>query len=246
VNGRNRSRDATWGLPRLGRAWALAVALTAMCAECAESAEFYYAIIFGSQSQPKKLKYTHTWATFVRAVGEGTDPNNYALTVHTISWLPQTLQVRVLRPWPEPGVNLDLDESFAAVSSNGEHVIAWGPFLIRPELYAKSIEVYNVLESGVCRYRAIDGPADLLISDCIHAVAAVDPEFGRTHYPLIRIGIPASRYISRQIMQRSVYDQKTMDNSWLIPRIGLDRYCVEIISPQQMADRGCPLCNRRD
>ena len=36
--------------------------------------ERYYAMIFGSQSSPKLLRYTHTWATFVRVVGEGDDP----------------------------------------------------------------------------------------------------------------------------------------------------------------------------
>ena len=41
--------------------------------------EFYYVLIFGSQSSPKLLRYTHTWATFVRAVGEGPDPRSYAL-----------------------------------------------------------------------------------------------------------------------------------------------------------------------
>ena len=55
-------------------------------------------MIFGSQSNPKQLRYTHTWATYVRAVGEGPDPTQYALEAHTISWLPQTLVVRVWRP----------------------------------------------------------------------------------------------------------------------------------------------------
>jgi hypothetical protein len=50
--------------------------------------EFYYVMIFGSQSKSKILEYTHTWATFVRAVGEGPDANNYAVYQHTISWLP--------------------------------------------------------------------------------------------------------------------------------------------------------------
>ena len=60
--------------------------------------EYYFAMIFGSESQPKRLRYTHTWATLVRAVGEGPDLNSYALEQNTISWLPTTLEVRVLRP----------------------------------------------------------------------------------------------------------------------------------------------------
>jgi hypothetical protein len=81
----------------------------------------------------------------------------------------------------------------------------------------------TILESGRAEYRAISTPRNLQISDCIHAVAAVDPVFGRGHYPLIRIGQPARRFIARQIMTRSVFDQWDSDNSWLVPRLGLDR-----------------------
>ena len=60
-----------------------------------------------------------------------------------------------------------------------------------------------------------------MISDCIHAVAAVDPVFGRGHYPLIRIGDPASRFLAQRIVVRSFerhgIDQAAFDNSWLIP-----------------------------
>ncbi len=48
-------------------------------------------------------------------------------------------------------------------------------------------------------------------------MAAVDPIFGRNHYPLIRIGNPDSRYMSREIMVRSLenrgIDQAAYDNS---------------------------------
>ena len=78
-------------------------------------AEFYYVMVFGSQSQPKQLRYTHTWATFIKATGEGADPNGYALESNTISWLPETLDVKVWRPWAEPGVNLDLYQTLQTV-----------------------------------------------------------------------------------------------------------------------------------
>jgi hypothetical protein len=208
----------------------------------ARAEEFYYAMIFGSQSCPKQLRYTHTWATFIKATGEGTNPDNYALEVNTISWLPQTLQVRVWRPWPEPGVNLDLYQTLDAVYASNQRVTMWGPFIARKEIYDRSLEVQQIIASGAPRYRAISGPGNLLISDCIHAVAAVDPEFGRGHYPLIRIGKPASRYIARQVMTRSVFDQTQYDNSWLIPRLGLCRYPIEVVPPQQIPKRNCFLC----
>ena len=89
--------------------------------------EFYYVLIFGSQSSPKILRYTHTWATLVRVVGEGPDPRNYEIYAHTISWLPETLEFRVWRPWPEPGVNLDLYQTLDVVYSNRERVTMWDP-----------------------------------------------------------------------------------------------------------------------
>jgi hypothetical protein len=204
--------------------------------------EIYYALIFGSQSHPKLLRYTHTWATFVKAVGEGPDPNAYALQAHTISWLPATLEVKVLRPWPEPGVNLDLYQTLAAMYANNEDVTMWGPFVIGKEVYDKSLRVLQIIASGAPRYRAISGPGNLLVSDCIHAVVAADPVLGREHYPLIRIGKPASRYIARQVMTRSLFDQYLYDNSWLIPRLGLHRYPIEFVPPQQIPKRGCFLC----
>ena len=229
---------------RGGLAWVLALILTILTVPIgtARAEEFYYAMVFGSQSCPKQLRYTHTWATFVRAIGEGPDPSTFALLVHTISWLPQTLEVKVWRPWPEPGVNLDLYQTLQAVYDHKESVTMWGPFVIRKEVYDKSLKVLGVIGSGAARYRAISTPRNLLVSDCIHAVAAVDPDFGRAHYPLISIGKPASRFIARQVMTRSPIDQTLHDNSWLVPRLGLDRYPIEIIPPQQIPSRNCVLC----
>ncbi len=172
----------------------------------ARAGTFYYSMIFGSDSSPKRLRYSHTWAVFIKATGEGTDPNGYAIEYRTISWMPQRGEVRVLNPVPEPGVNLDLYQTLATEYSHGDTVTMWGPFVMREEMYERALRVASVLESGEARYRAISG-MDLLTADCIHAVAAVDPDFGRGHYPLIRIGKPASRYIARQARTRSVLDQ---------------------------------------
>jgi hypothetical protein len=219
----------------------LGICLATIASE-ARGDEFYYVMIFGSQSHPKLLQYTHTWATFVRAVGEGPDANNYAIYQHTISWLPQSLDVRTWSLLPERGVNLDLYQTLDAVYRERENVTMWGPFRILPQVYERSLQVKEILDSGAAQYRAISTPRNLLISDCIHAVAAVDPVFGRGHYPLIRIGKPASRYIARQGMIRSVFDQYQTDALWLIPRLGLDRYPIEVVPPQQIPKRNCFLC----
>ena len=68
----------------------------------------------------------------------------------------------------------------------------------------------------------------------------------RGHYPLVRVGQPASRYVARQVMTRSVFDQWEGDNSWLIRRLGLDRYPIEVVLPQQILKRSCFLCRLPD
>ena len=223
----------------------LGVALV-MTASKANGDEFYYVMIFGSQSKPKLMQFTHTWATFIRAVGEGPDANNYTVYQHTISWLPQSLDVQTWSLVPEPGVNLDLYATLEAVYHNREHVSMWGPFRIHQVVYERSLQVQGILESGSAQYRAISTPRNLLISDCIHAVAAIDPVFGRGHYPLVRVGKPASRYIARQIMTRSVFDQWQGDNSWLIGRLGLERHPIEFVAPQQIPKQKCFLCRCPD
>jgi hypothetical protein len=218
----------------------------AMTASETRGDEFYYVIIFGSQSKPKLLQYTHTWATFIRAVGEGPDASNYGIEQHTISWLPQSLDVRTWSLFPEPGVNLDLYGTLDAVYRDREYVTMWGPFRIHQVVYERSLGVKEILDSGAAEYRAISTRRNLLVSDCIHAVAAIDPVFGRGHYPLIRIGKPASRFIARQVMIRSVFDQWQGDNSWLLPRLGLDGYPIEVVPPQQIPKESCFLCRRPD
>jgi hypothetical protein len=224
---------------------ALALLLLPGLAREAAGAEHYFVLIFGSQSRPKRLEATHTWATFVRAVGEGTDPNAYRLSVHTISWLPASGDVRVWAARPEPGVNRTLEQTLAYVYARDERVRLWGPFVIGVELYNRSVAVYNALQGGAVQYRAISTNANLLIADCIHAVAAVDPDFGRGHYPLIRVGIPASRYIAREIVLRGArrgVDPSAHDVSWLLPRLGLTSYPIEYVPPGEVPAARCLLC----
>jgi hypothetical protein len=231
---------------RLRAATFVAFLMAMFSTASARADEHYFVLIFGSQSHPKVLRRTHTWATFVKAVGEGPDLSTYALEVNTISWLPASLNVKVWWPLPEKGVNYDLDQTLRFVYQRGESVTLWGPFVIGKQVYERSLRVRQVAMSGRAQYRAISNSYDMLVSDCIHAVAAVDPVLGRNHYPLIRIGKPASRYIARQIMTRSLFDQYQFDNSWLIPRLGLCRYPIEVIAPRRIPKESCVLCNRPD
>ena len=199
--------------------------------------ERHYVVIFGAQPSPKVVRNSHTWATFIRAVGEGPDPAGYQVFAHTISFVPASLRVRTLALDAEPGLNLDLDGSFAYARDHGASVTAWGPFLIRPDVYRRSLEVYAAVSGGAVRYRAIDTLANEFVADCIHAVTAVDPYFGRGHYPLIRTGKSASRYIAGQVATRNDPDRERPDETWPLAAIGLGRHPVEVILPSQVRRR---------
>lgn len=220
----------------------LAVLISLGMARDSGADEFYYALVFGSQSQPRLAKYTHTWVTFVRAVGEGPDASRYASQPHTISWLPASLVIRPLRLEPEPGVNMTLEETLAFAFRNGERVRMWGPFRIDRETYNDSVREFNILQSGRRLYRAISFQDDPVVCDCIHAVEKVDPLFGTSRYPLIRLGHPASRFMARVVMVNTPFDQTATDHTWLVPRLGLDRYPIEHVPPPSIPDRKCELC----
>jgi hypothetical protein len=231
-----------------GRWWvrATAIVVLAWAAPAGEAVgDSYYAIVFGSQTHPKLLRFTHTWATFIR-VAASDIPGQPILEAHTISWLPESMNIQTWTPIPEPGVNLDLEQTLRVVLDERQRVTAWGPFVISERVYRRSLEVEQVLENGGAQYRAFSTPWNLLSTNCIHAVTAVDPDFGRERYPLIRVGKPASRHIAREVMTRSPFDQYRFDNSWLISRLGLDRYPVQIVPPRAIPKRRCFLCRCPD
>src|SRR5262245_28116618 len=92
-------------------------------AESYPARDRFYMMIFSAQRAWNRPKYTHTFATFVRAKiggrGQGTGvsaggedsagdssltpdprPLNPYLETHTISWLAANKRVRLLRLWP--------------------------------------------------------------------------------------------------------------------------------------------------
>ena len=203
----------------------------------ARGGEWQYALIFGAQPSPKRIKYSHTWGTFVRVVQDDANPADVQLFAHTISFYPADLDVRPLAVTPEPGVNLDLNSTLALMRRNNAETTVWGPFLMRPEVYQRSLEVWSRIGSGAIEYRAIDSFRKEVVTDCIHAVTAVDPDYGRGHYPLIRVGKSASRYIARQVVKRIDPDRTLPDQTWLIDALRLNRPSVEVILPSQIPQR---------
>ena len=176
----------------------------------------------------------------------GPDLNTYNLELSTISWLPPTLDVKVLRPWPEPGVNLDLYQTLQAVTANNESITMWGPFVVHPHS-GSGRWIRQILESGQAEYRAISTAAE-------HPDQRLHPRGGRggsrcSAVTTIRSSASASppRATSpTSSCSGALFDQYQYNNAWLIPRLGLDRYPIEVVPPQAIAKVPCGLCKRPD
>jgi len=193
------------------------------------SDERYYLIVFGSQSTPKRARYTHSWATVVKATCRPSqaEPD---LDVHTISWMPATLEIHPLRFRVEPGVNLSMDVSVQEMLRNGERVSMWGPYEVWHGLYQRFVTQEAFIASGQIGYQAIDTVGEAARcgngSDCIHAITDMDPFFDRQQYPLTRFGESASLHVVRQIMTRPIVINPSCTHDWLTCRLGLNRYPI--------------------
>jgi hypothetical protein len=196
----------------------------------AQAEERYYVLIFGSESTPRLPRYTHTWATFVKASGEDPDASKCRIDeVFTISWLPANMKVRALRLRPEEGVNLDLETTLLQILPR-QRVSQWGPFQISQELYERAVARKAELESGAVKYKASDpnfGPRVAYISNCIHAITDIDPDYGRLYYlELRRFGEAASHWAAHQLVFRGRRINPDEDLDWLNQRLGLDEYPI--------------------
>jgi hypothetical protein len=196
----------------------------------ARAEERYYIIIFGSQSTPRLPRYTHTWATFVKAGGEGQDSSEYHIDeVFTISWLPADLVVRSLRLRAQEGVNLDLEATLAYVLEHAR-VSEWGPFQISQQFYERALERKAQLESGSVKYKAIDpnfGPRAQNISDCIHGITDLDPDYDRSYYREVRrFGEAASHWVAYQFVHRGRRINLGEDLDWINQCLELDNYPI--------------------
>jgi hypothetical protein len=185
--------------------------------------ERYYLLVFGSQSQPLRPKYTHSWTTFVRVTesGNGAMP---AVEASTISWMPATLDIHPLRFKVEPGVDLDLCTSVREMLKNDERVSLWGPYEIRRGLYLKLRMQKEFMDGGSVGYQAIDTVGEARRGygcDCIHAITDCDARFDRQEYPLSRFGERASEYMVRQVMERGAVIDPCVTHDWLLGPLGI-------------------------
>jgi hypothetical protein len=144
--------------------------------------------------------------------------------------MPATLE---LHPWSfrtEKAVNLGLHETLRFVLADGEHVSQWGPYECRPNLYYRFLVQKDFLESGRIGYQLVDTVGESSRTgdgcDCIHAMTDMDPKMSRNHYPLIRYGNSATRFIVRECRRRDVLINPGQTHAWLNDCLGLDSYPI--------------------
>lgn len=212
-------------------AWSLIAAFCGpLGASTAAAEERYYVMIFGSESSPKRARYTHTWATVVRSTTDEANPAAPpVLESLTISWMPRTLKIRPLALRPECGVNLSLQATIRDCRCKGECVAMWGPFdydpAIGPTLFEKVRRQVARLESGCVLYKCVDpdtGSGASYISNCIHAVTDLDPYLPRPSYnELTNYGMDASRHLMNIMASRNRFDPQDR-HEWVAQALGID------------------------
>jgi hypothetical protein len=185
----------------------------------------YYMMVFASQDGSNRLKPSHTFATFVKATGKGHDAK---LESHTISWLPESLNIVVLRSEPEPGKNFDLPSTLRWAQSLRARVTMWGPYTIKKGLYERAIRQVERLNKRAILYKAVDARfRPQKASNCIHAVADIDTENG-----LLETGISRGEAASQMVVShlgRWIIDPKTT-RPWVSKRLGLDKYSITVVA----------------
>ncbi len=191
--------------------------------------EHYYILVFGSQTTPRIPKFTHTWATMVTTL-EVPGQAPLLLDVSTISWLPETLDVRLLHFRVEKGINLDLHTTIREMLKNGECISLWGPYETWGGLHDRFLTQKAFLESNAIGYQCTDGFGEAARngngSNCFHALSDVNPQFDRRQYPLLFYGNRASENIVRQLFERPILIHPYQTHDWLIPALGLDAYPI--------------------
>jgi len=199
----------------------------------------FYMMIFSAQRAWNRPKYTHTFATFIRASNQKVDgqqncQNDHSgptsglagcdFETHTISWLAAKKKVCLLRLWPEPGANLDLTTSLEWALSVQSRISMWGPFQIQLPLYEKALVQKARLESGTVQYKVFDpGYRPDIASSCIHGVCDIDQERGplRTWF---RYGESASRSIAVFFLPWVINPHQ--NHRWVSERLGLAKYPI--------------------
>jgi hypothetical protein len=202
-----------------------AATLTVDSGEPPPPGERFFVLVWAAQRSVRLPRSSHTWVTVVRAAVP-CPGRAEILEAHTISWLPATLDIRVLACRPEPGVNLTLDETLSFAAYNGARVSLWGPFECRASFYRRFLVQKQFLETSGIGYHAVDNLGEAARTGdaccCIHGVTDTDPEFGRANYPLIWYGDSASEHVANRLREDATILNPETEHDEVFAAMGLE------------------------
>jgi len=179
----------------------------------------YYMVIFASQPDSKEAWLSHTFATFVKAGRKMPSEQERIEEAHTISWMPRSRDIAILRRRPEQGTNLDLRETLRWAESVGARVYAWGPYRIEQELYERALRQEARLTSGAVLFKVIDEKfRPDSASNCIHAVTDIDMDNGLVHVGR-QWGEAASGVAAEHLRRWIITPERK--HPWVVKQLGL-------------------------
>lgn len=192
----------------------------------------YYATFYGAQDARNTPSRSHTFACFVKASFDDSQPSNDAprlLAVESIaiSWLPADGTVRLFGG-PAIGHNQGFAEALNWARSHGLQVSSYGPYEIRKDIFDAAEQQATRLRSGGVLYKALDnGYRPRLATNCIHSVADIVP--GTLLHTGTSRGNSATQKVVAHFQPFLIDPQQT--HAWVIPYFGrTERFDVN--SPQ--------------
>jgi hypothetical protein len=189
------------------------------------SGHAYYLIVFSSARPAGPPRFTHCFATLVKAWGDGGRVEAYALQAHTLSWLPRTRDIEVSSALPEPGVNLDLRTTLEHVLFQHQQVWQWGPYAIDVLLYERGLTQCRRLAGGRVAFKAVDeGDPAGRVCGSLHAISDLAAELPRPPLDPSAWGEPAGRLLVRHLRPWLLQPEEA--HPWVAARLGLHDYPI--------------------
>lgn len=154
----------------------LSIFVAIACASPVYGQDRFFVTVYASQDGRGSARKSHCFATFERWAAQAeTGGQNKLIERFTISWMPQSERIHLLRR-PEMGRNLTEGESLAWASRNRLGTAKWGPFEINSLGYDGAVRQFHRLSGRQIAYKALDRrfrPG--VASNCIHAISDIVP-----------------------------------------------------------------------
>lgn len=167
-------------------------------------------MILGSMQGGVFSGKSHTFAVFCRCRGQE------IVETKTISWMPQTLNHKIIEFSPQQGVNLTFKETVLFGTKNGVEVRLQAPKKIDAELYRRACEKVTELETGKTMFKSSNRFTRAKACNAVDALADLDKDRGKLMTSGTK-GHNAAELLQIHFRKWIVEDDK--DHSWLLAKV---------------------------